>query len=437
MKISVFGLGYVGSVCAACLADRGHTVVGVDSAGSKVDLIRSGQAPIVEPEIGEIVQRTVKNGKLTATMDSAAAVASTDMSIISVGTPSQPNGSLGLAAINAVSTEIGRAIAAKSSRHEVVVRSTILPGTTREVILPKLAEASGKTPGKDFGVAFNPEFLREGSSVADFRNPAKTIAGSLDDASSQAVMSLYTDLPGAKITTTIEIAEMVKYVDNTWHALKVAFGNEIGMLAKALDIDSHEVMDIFFEDKRLNISTAYLRPGFAFGGSCLPKDLRALTYLARKLDLTLPVINHVLDSNRMLIEHGTDWILGQAKKRIALLGISFKSGTDDMRESPFVELAERLIGKGCQIRIYDPNVQLARLVGANKEYLTRVLPHIAELMVPNVSDAVEWAEVIVVSNPDPTYKAGLLAARPDQVVLDFANLKLPSGLPAKPQGFLW
>jgi GDP-mannose 6-dehydrogenase len=437
MKISVFGLGYVGSVCAACLADRGHTVVGVDSAGSKVDLIRSGQAPIVEPEIGEIVQRTVKNGKLTATMDSAAAVASTDMSIISVGTPSQPNGSLGLAAINAVSTEIGRAIAAKSSRHEVVVRSTILPGTTREVILPKLAEASGKTPGKDFGVAFNPEFLREGSSVADFRNPAKTIAGSLDDASSQAVMSLYADLSGAKITTTIEIAEMVKYVDNTWHALKVAFGNEIGMLAKALDIDSHEVMDIFFEDKRLNISTAYLRPGFAFGGSCLPKDLRALTYLARKLDLTLPVINHVLDSNRMLIEHGTDWILGQAKKRIALLGISFKSGTDDMRESPFVELAERLIGKGCQIRIYDPNVQLARLVGANKEYLTRVLPHIAELMVPNVSDAVEWAEVIVVSNPDPTYKAGLLAARPDQVVLDFANLKLPSGLPAKPQGFLW
>jgi GDP-mannose 6-dehydrogenase len=359
------------------------------------------------------------------------------MSIISVGTPSQPNGSLGLAAINAVSTEIGRAIAAKSSRHEVVVRSTILPGTTREVILPKLAEASGKTPGKDFGVAFNPEFLREGSSVADFRNPAKTIAGSLDDASSQAVMSLYADLPGAKITTTIEIAEMVKYVDNTWHALKVAFGNEIGMLAKALDIDSHEVMDIFFEDKRLNISTAYLRPGFAFGGSCLPKDLRALTYLARKLDLTLPVINHVLDSNRMLIEHGTDWILGQAKKRIALLGISFKSGTDDMRESPFVELAERLIGKGCQIRIYDPNVQLARLVGANKEYLTRVLPHITELMVPNVSDAVEWAEVIVVSNPDPTYKAGLLAARPDQVVLDFANLKLPSGLPAKPQGFLW
>ncbi len=437
MKISVFGLGYVGSVCAACLADRGHSVVGVDSAESKVDLIRAGQAPIVEPEIGELVQKTVKKGQLTATGDSASAVAATDMSIICVGTPSQPNGSLGLSAIDTVSKEIGKAIGAKNARHEVVVRSTIVPGTTREFIVPRLAEASGKTPGKDFGVAFNPEFLREGSSVSDFKKPAKTVVGSLDDTGTAAVMSLYADLPGAKISTSIEIAEMVKYVDNTWHALKVAFGNEIGMLGKALNINSHEVMDIFFEDKRLNISPAYLRPGFAFGGSCLPKDLRALTYLARKLDLSLPVINHILDSNRMLVERGAEWILSQSKKRIAILGISFKSGTDDMRESPFVELAERLIGKGCQIRIYDPNVQLARLVGTNKEFLTRVIPHIADLMVPNVSDAIAWADVIVVSTPEPAYKAGLLAARPDQIILDFANLKLPEGIPAKSQGFLW
>jgi GDP-mannose 6-dehydrogenase len=437
MKISVFGLGYVGSVCAACLAARGHSVIGVDSAESKVDMIRAGQAPIVEPKIGELIQKTVKNGQLTGTLDPAAAVASTDMSIICVGTPSQPNGALGLAAIDTVSKEIGKAIGVKNTRHEVVVRSTVVPGTTREFIVPRLADASRKIPGKDFGVAFNPEFLREGSSVSDFKNPAKTVVGSLDDATTAAVMSLYADLPGAKISTSIEIAELVKYVDNTWHALKVAFGNEVGVLAKALNINSHEVMDIFFEDKRLNISPAYLRPGFAFGGSCLPKDLRALTYLARKLDLSLPVINHILDSNRMLVERGTEWILGQSKKRIAILGISFKSGTDDMRESPFVELAERLIGKGCQIRIYDPNVQLARLVGANKDYLTRVLPHITDLMVPNVSDAIAWAEVIVVSTPEPAYKAGLLAARPDQIVLDFANLKLPSGLPAKPQGFLW
>jgi len=437
MKISVFGLGYVGTVCSACLADQGHTVVGVDSAGSKVDLIREGQAPIIEPEIGELVQETVKSGRLTATTDAAAAVAATDMSIICVGTPSQPNGALGLAAIEAVSNEIGAAIGNKKTRHEVVVRSTVVPGTTRDFVVPRLANASGKTPGKDFGVAFNPEFLRESSSVADFRNPSKTVVGALDDVTTSAVMSLYQQLPGAKISTNIEVAEMVKYVDNSWHALKVAFGNEIGVLASSMNINSHEVMDIFFEDKRLNISTAYLRPGFAFGGSCLPKDLRALTYLGRKLDLSLPVLNHILDSNRMLVDRGVEWVLGQSKKRIALLGISFKSGTDDMRESPFVELAERLLGKGCEVRIYDPNVHLARIVGANKEYLTKVLPHIADLLVPDISDAVKWADVIVVSTNEKAYKEALAGARPDQIVLDFANIKPGADLPAKPQGFLW
>jgi GDP-mannose 6-dehydrogenase len=437
MRISVFGLGYVGSVCAACLADRGHTVVGVDSSPSKVDLIRSGQAPIIEPEIGELVQQTVNSGRLTATLDSAAAVASTDMSIVCVGTPSQPNGALSLSAIKSVSAEIGAAIRNKNTRHEVVIRSTVVPGTTREIIVPALAETSGKTPGREFGVAFNPEFLRESSSVADFRNPSKTVVGGVDAGSTAAVLSLYTELPGVKISTSIEVAEMVKYVDNTWHALKVAFGNEIGVLANALNINSHEVMDIFFEDKRLNISTAYLRPGFAFGGSCLPKDLRALTYLARKLDLSLPVLYHILDSNRMLVDRGVDWVLGQSKKRIAILGISFKSGTDDMRESPFVELAERLIGKGCEVRIFDPNVQLARIVGTNKEYLTRVLPHIADLLVSDISDAIKWAEAIVVSTAEPAYKAALADVRSEQVVLDFANLKIAGGTSAKSPGFLW
>jgi GDP-mannose 6-dehydrogenase len=437
MRISVFGLGYVGSVCAACLADYGHTVIGVDSSESKVDLIRSGQAPIIEPEIGELVQRTVNSGQLTATLDAAAAVASTDMSIVCVGTPSQPNGALSLSAIKTVSAEIGEAIHTKNTRHEVVIRSTVVPGTTRELIVPTLAESSGRTPGREFGVAFNPEFLRESSSVADFRNPSKTVVGGMDAVSTAAVLSLYSELPGAKISTSIEVAEMVKYVDNTWHALKVAFGNEIGVLANALNINSHEVMDIFFEDKRLNISTAYLRPGFAFGGSCLPKDLRALTYLARKLDLSLPVLYHILDSNRMLVDRGVDWVLGQSKKRVAILGISFKSGTDDMRESPFVELAERLIGKGCEVRIFDPNVQLARIVGTNKEYLTRVLPHIADLLVSDISDAIKWAEAIVVSTSEPAFKAALAVVRPDQVVLDFANLKIAGGTSAKSTGFLW
>jgi GDP-mannose 6-dehydrogenase len=437
MKISVFGLGYVGTICAACLADRGHNVIGVDKLQTKVDLIRSGRSPIIERDIDDLIKRTIEAKHLVATMDVAEAVASTDLSIVCVGTPSQPNGALSLKAIETVSTDIGQAIRSKQTRHEVVIRSTVLPGTTRGLIVPRIAEASGKVPGGEFGVAFNPEFLREGSSVADFIVPSKTIVGALDEATAATVMSLYSDLPGAKITTGIETAELVKYVDNSWHALKVAFGNEIGLLASTLEIDSQEVMNIFFQDKRLNISTAYLQPGFAFGGSCLPKDLRALTYLGRKLDLSLPILNHILDSNRMLIERGVDWILSQSKKRIAFLGISFKSGTDDMRESPFVELVERLIGKGCEVRIFDPNVELARLVGANKDYLMNVLPHIAELIVPNIADATGWAETIVITTPDPLYRAGLANIHPEQIVLDFAHLKLSSDTAAKPQGFLW
>jgi GDP-mannose 6-dehydrogenase len=437
MKISVFGLGYVGTICAACLADRGHNVIGVDKLQTKVDLIRSGRSPIIERDIDDLIRRTIEAKRLVATMDVAEAVASTDLSIVCVGTPSQPNGALSLKAIEAVSTDIGQAIRSKTTRHEVVIRSTVLPGTTRGLIVPRIAEASGMVPGGEFGVAFNPEFLREGSSVADFNVPSKTIVGALDESTAATVMSLYSDLPGTKISTEIETAELVKYIDNAWHALKVAFANEIGLLASTLEIDSQEAMNIFFQDKRLNISTAYLKPGFAFGGSCLPKDLRALTYLGRKLDLSLPVLNHILDSNRMLIQRGVDWILGQSKKRIAFLGISFKSGTDDMRESPFVELVERLIGKGCEVRIFDPNVELARLVGANKDYLMSVLPHIAELIVPNIEDATGWAETIVITTLDPVYQAGLANIHPEQIVLDFAHLKLSSDTAVKPQGFLW
>jgi GDP-mannose 6-dehydrogenase len=434
MRISVFGLGYVGTVCSACLAERGHEVIGVDKSEVKVNLIRSGRSPVIERDIDSIVKRTVDANRLTATMQAADAVASTELSIICVGTPSRPNGSLGLDAIDAVATEIGQAIRLKAARHTVVVRSTVVPGTTREFITPRLTEACGNVP---FGVAFNPEFLREGSAVADFNNPAKTVVGAVSDETAESVMSLYEDIPGSKISTTLEIAEFVKYVDNAWHALKVAFGNEVGLIAKTLGIDSHAVMEIFFEDKRLNISPAYLRPGFAFGGSCLPKDLRALTYLGQRLDLSLPVLNHVLDSNRMLIERGIDWVLGQSKKRIAFLGISFKSGTDDVRESPFVEMVERLIGKGCSIRIFDPNVQLARLIGANKEHLMQALPHVTELMVTDVTDAVGWAETIVVTTPDPIYAKAIASARSDQIVLDFAHLNGAGSGHAKMQGFLW
>jgi GDP-mannose 6-dehydrogenase len=426
MRISVFGLGYVGTVCAACLADRGHKVIGVDKAAAKVDLIRSGRSPVVERQIDALVKRTVETGHLTASADAIQAVESTDMSLVCVGTPSRRNGALSLTAVEAVSTEIGEAIRSKLTRHEVVIRSTVLPGTTRDVILPRLINASGKHPDKAFGVAFNPEFMREGSSVADFNTPLRTIVGALERRSADAVLSLYSHLPGSKITTDIETAELVKYVDNTWHALKVAFTNEIAVVASTLGIDSDEVMSIFAEDNRLNISKAYMRPGFAFGGSCLPKDLRALAYLARTRDLSLPVISHILDSNRMLIDRGLDWILTRSKKRVAFLGISFKSGTDDVRESPFVALVEGLSGKGRAVRIFDPNVNPASLFGANRDYLMGVLPHIAGLLVPKITDATDWADTIVVTSCDPVYSAATAKLGSDKVVLDFAQFHQPN-----------
>jgi GDP-mannose 6-dehydrogenase len=434
MKISVFGLGYVGTVSAACLADRGHQVVGIEKSEIKAGLVQSGRSPIVERDIDELVKRTAAAGRLTATSDANDAVADTDMSLICVGTPSRSDGSPDLSAIAAVLNEIGHAIRAKTTRHYVVVRSTVVPGTMRDLVTPRLAEACGNVP---FSVAYNPEFLREGSAVADFNMPPKTIVGAADKETADVVMSLYEHFPGRKIITELETAELVKYVDNAWHALKVAFGNEVGVIANRLGINSQDVMDIFFADKKLNISAAYLRPGFAFGGSCLPKDLRTLSFLGRKLDLSLPVLNHVLDSNQMLIEQGVDWILGQSKKRIAFLGISFKSGTDDVRESPFVEMVKRLIGKGRAIRIFDPNVQLARIIGANKEHLMRVLPHIAELMVAEVADAVGWAETIVVTTTDPAYVKAIAAARSDQIVLDFAHLNGTVSGDTTVLGFLW
>jgi len=437
MRISVFGLGYVGTVCAACLAQRGHTITGVDKAEIKIDLVQSGRSPIIERDIDELVRSARESGRLTVTTSASEAVAATDLSMVCVGTPSRPNGALGLEAIERVIDEIGSAISRKRARHVVVIRSTVLPGTTRNLIAPRLAEASGKSVGEGLGLAFNPEFLREGAAVADFNGPPRTIVGGLDAKTAAEVMSIYDGLPGAKMAISVKTAELVKYVDNAWHALKVAFGNEIGVVAKSLDIDSHEVMNIFFEDRRANISPLYLRPGFAFGGSCLPKDLRAFTYLARQLDLRLPVLEQILDSNRMVIDRGLDWILSQGRKRIAFLGISFKSGTDDVRESPYVELVERLVGKGREVRIFDPNVRLSHLVGANREFLMGALPHIANVLVSTIEEATDWAEVIVITAADSAYQSGLAKLSKNQVVLDFARIpRSETGAPVF-QGFLW
>ena len=435
MKISVFGLGYVGTVCATCLADQGHDVIGVDKLASKVGQVRSGRSPVLERGIDELLARVVQAGRLKATRDAFEAVAATDMSVVCVGTPSQPNGAICLEAVETVITEIGKAIRPKTTRHEIVIRSTVLPGTTRDIIAPRVAATSGKALGKAFGIAFNPEFLRAGSSISDFMNPSRTIVGAFDTTTAAAVMSLYEHFPGVKVITGIETAEFVKYVDNAWHALKATFANEIGLLAKALALDSREVMRIFCEDRQLNISTAYLRPAFAFGGSCLPKDLRALLDLGRQLGLAVPILEHILESNRLLADRGMEWIISSKGKRIAFLGISFKSGTDELRESPFVELVKRLLEKNCEIRIFDPNVVLGRLVGANKHYLMSAIPTIAQLIVPDIAMAVEWAETIVLTVDHPAYEAGLTNVRSDQIVLDLGHIEFPDRIPVRSLGF--
>lgn len=422
MRTSVFGLGYVGVVSAACLARDGHTVTGVDPNQTKVDLINGGRSPIIEAEVEGLIAEAVARGRLSATQDATSAVTGSEISLVCVGTPSQANGSLDLRFVRSACTEIGRAIAAKGEYHVVVMRSTMLPGTMHQIVLPALAAASGKKPGEDFGVAINPEFLREGTAVFDYRNPPKTVIGSSDDRTREIVTSLFRGLPGPLVITDLATAEMVKYVDNVWHALKVGFANEIGNVAKALDIDGRRVMEIFCQDTKLNLSPYYLKPGFAFGGSCLPKDLRAFTYRARTLDLSLPILESILPSNELQIRRGFDMVVARGGRRIGVLGFSFKAGTDDLRESPMVDLIERLIGKGYELRVYDRNVNLARLVGANREFILNRIPHIAALMVDSMATAMEDADVVVVGNADPEFRSVPERLRPGQSLVDFVRV---------------
>jgi GDP-mannose 6-dehydrogenase len=437
MKISVFGLGYVGTVCAACLADQGHTVIGVDVNSEKLDILRKGRSPIVERDIDELVGRGVAEGRLQVTGDVRQAVVDSDLSLVCVGTPSRSNGSLDVSAVEAVARQIGEAITEKGEFHSVVIRSTVLPGTLRGRLLPILEEATGGRLGTAFGLASNPEFMREGSAVADFRTPPKTVIGEIDERTGERLAELYGNLPAPLFRVPVEVAELVKYTDNVWHALKVAFGNEIGTLCKSLKIDSHQVMDIFCSDTKLNISKTYLKPGFAFGGSCLPKDTRALTHFLVSRDVEAPIIANVLPSNKRLVERGVEWILESGAKKIAFLGFSFKAGTDDLRESPYVTVVEQLLGKGCSIRIFDKNVELARLLGANKQYLYQVIPHIAELMVDSLDEALEGAEIVVATANAPEYIRVVETIRPGQKLLDFARLPGAEVLGERYDGFLW
>ena len=422
MRVSIFGLGYVGTVSAGCFANAGHEVIGVDPAQTKVELINKGFSPIIEADIGEIISSTVENGRLRATQDVLNATLATELSFVCVGTPSQPNGNLDLRYIRRVCEQIGLALKEKEEWHTVVIRSTILPGTMHQIVIPVLEEFSGKRAGLDFGVCHNPEFLREGSAVKDFHCPPKTVIGQLDQASGDLLVQLYEGIPGPVIRTDLKTAEMVKYSDNSWHALKIGFANEIGNLCKSFDIDAHKVMNIFCQDRKLNISSAYLSPGFAFGGSCLPKDLRALAYRAKMQDLELPILNSILQSNEMQIARGLQLIIGKGHRRIGVLGFSFKAGTDDLRESPVIEVAERLLGKGYDLRIYDKNVNMASLVGANRDFILNHIPHISRLMVDSIDAVLDHAQTVVIGNNDPEFERVPEQLRGEQVMVDFVRI---------------
>jgi GDP-mannose 6-dehydrogenase len=422
LRISIFGLGYVGAVSAGCLAAEGHHVIGVDPVADKVDLINRGNSPIIEAEINEIIGEVVRTGRLHATKDAIAAIGDTDLSFICVGTPSQANGNLDLRYIRRICEQIGGALRTKAARHTVVIRSTILPGTMRNVVIPTLEEFSGKRAGQDFGVCNNPEFLREGSAVNDFRRPPKTVIGQMDQASGEVLATLYEHVDAPLIRTDLGTAEMIKYVDNSWHALKIGFANEIGNLCDAFAVDADAVMKIFCEDKKLNISSAYLKPGFAFGGSCLPKDLRALSYQAKMHDLLLPILAAVLPSNEMQIARGVKRVIDSGSSRVGVLGFSFKAGTDDLRESPVIEVIERLIGKGYDLRIYDRNVNIAALVGANRDFILNRIPHISKLMVPTADAVLAHAQTIVIGNRDPEFSEIHARLREDQTLVDFVRI---------------
>lgn len=436
MRVSLFGLGYVGCVSAACFARAGHRVIGVDVNPLKVDILNSGQSPIVEKDVQALIMQAVSAAALRATLDPTEAVHESDLSLLCVGTPSQANGALDLRHVFGVAQQIGAALRTKEGRHAVVLRSTVMPGTADRVA-HVLAEASGKRRGDAFAVVANPEFLREGTAVADFQQPPYTVLGGEEDWALDLVADLYRDVRAPLLRVPTRVAEMVKYANNAFHATKVAFANEIGNLCKAMDIDSHRVMEIFCMDEKLNLSPYYLKPGFAFGGSCLPKDVRALTSRARELDIPVPLLGNLLPSNEQQVRRVVDLLLAWKRRRVGFLGLSFKGGTDDLRESPIVEVVETLLGKGYDLRIYDSNVSLAKLFGANKEYIEKEIPHLDRLMCASVAEVMAHAEVVVIANRSDEFRAALHNLRPDQRVLDLVRIAPEIATGGEYHGLCW
>ncbi|WNW13549.1 nucleotide sugar dehydrogenase [Pseudomonas sp. DTU_2021_1001937_2_SI_NGA_ILE_001] len=438
MRISIFGLGYVGAVCAGCLSARGHDVVGVDISADKIALINSGKSPIVEPGLGELLEQGIRTGKLRGTTDFSEAIRDTDLSMICVGTPSKKNGDLGLEYIESVCREIGYVLRDKASRHTVVVRSTVLPGTVANVVIPILEDCSGKKAGVDFGVAVNPEFLRESTAIKDYDHPPMTVIGEFDKTSGDLLQSLYEELDAPIIRKDVAVAEMIKYTCNVWHATKVTFANEIGNIAKAVGVDGREVMEVVCQDKQLNLSKYYMRPGFAFGGSCLPKDVRALTYRASSLDVEAPLLNSLMRSNVSQVQNAFDIVASHDTRKVGLLGLSFKAGTDDLRESPLVELAEMLIGKGFELSIYDSNVEYARVHGANKDYIESKIPHVSSLLNADFDEVINNSDVIILGNGDERFRALADKAPEGKRVVDLVGfMSKPTHEHGRAEGICW
>jgi GDP-mannose 6-dehydrogenase len=438
MKISIFGLGYVGAVSLACLARDGHTVIGVDIDKAKLDLIRNGKTPVVEQGMVELMARVVSSGRVSVTDDVVHAVLRSDLSLICVGTPSAPNGSQDLTATRNVARQLGRALKAKQEPHVFVFRSTLVPGTVEDLLRPILEQESGKRAGEDFHLCFQPEFLREGTSIRDYDKPPFTIVGASHEVPVTRLRALFGHLPCEFHVTSIRAAEMVKYSCNNFHAIKITFANETARLCEALRVDAFEVMDLVCKDRQLNISPAYLKPGFAFGGSCLPKDLRATIYLAKKHDVELPMHGSVLASNRLHIDHAIAKVLGSGKRRVGMIGLSFKTGTDDLRESPLVLLAEQLIGKGLSLLVYDPEVHLSQLLGANRRYIDQHMPHIGSLLRPDIETVINESDLLLVGlNGTKVSEALKRYTRESQIVLDLINISDRDQLLASVDGLCW
>jgi GDP-mannose 6-dehydrogenase len=435
MRVAIFGIGYVGAVSAACLARDGHEVVAVDPNPVKVDAIMAGESPIAERGLPELIQQAVKGGRLRATADAADALANTDLSLVCVGTPSRPNGSLDTSYVSRVAEVIGDFLRADDRHHSVVLRSTLLPGTMHSLVIPTLERTSGKVAGRHFGIGYYPEFLREGAAIRDYDDPGAIVFGAADDVTLQRLMSMYSQLPLEPTVVDIPTAEAVKYVNNAWHAIKISFANEIGNIVQQANVDSHRVMEILCSDRRLNISPAYLRPGFAFGGSCLPKDLAALRYRARQLDVGTPLLEAVLRANDNQLDKAFHMVEQAGNRRVGMVGLSFKADTDDLRNSPLVHLAERLIGTGHELKIYDPNIRLSRLTGSNLAYMRQRLPHLAAVLVEELDQVLEHGQTIVLGNPRDAAVAATRAG--NRAIVDLVRYARTARSGGQYQGICW